>query len=100
MHDVCRGYTDGHEMYRCECRCHDDSPEDFLLSSLPRTETDDPPTRIRWEETKYGGLTGHVGTVDGFLFQVRSPVLAGREGCYRRVPRRARVRPPRPTRTT
>jgi len=23
MHDVCRGYTDGYETYRCECKCHE-----------------------------------------------------------------------------
>ena len=33
MHDVCRGYTDGHETYRCECRCHDD-----LLATMDRME--------------------------------------------------------------
>lgn len=26
--------------------------------------------RIRWEPTKYGGWTGHVGTAGDFLFQV------------------------------
>jgi hypothetical protein len=27
-------------------------------------------TRIRWEPTKYGGWTGHVGTLEGHAFQV------------------------------
>ena len=28
MHDVCRGYTDGYETYRCNCRCHEDEETD------------------------------------------------------------------------
>ena len=27
-------------------------------------------TRIRWEPAKYGGWTGHVGTLDPWLFQI------------------------------
>jgi hypothetical protein len=30
-------------------------------------------TRIRWEPTKYGGWTGHVGTIEQFVFQVWKP---------------------------
>jgi hypothetical protein len=26
--------------------------------------------RIRWEPTKYGGWTGHVGTLEPWLFQI------------------------------
>jgi hypothetical protein len=33
--------------------------------------------RIRWEPTKYGGWTGHVGSVDGFVFQVWKPAPLG-----------------------
>lgn len=29
--------------------------------------------RIRWEPTKHGGWTGHVGTIKGFVFQVWKP---------------------------
>jgi hypothetical protein len=29
--------------------------------------------RIRWEPTKYGGWTGHVGTIKQFVFQVWKP---------------------------
>ena len=35
--------------------------------------------RIRWEPTKYGGWTGHVGTIDGFVFQVWKPAPLGEE---------------------
>ena len=33
--------------------------------------------RIRWEPTEYGGWTGHVGTIDGFVFQVWKPAPLG-----------------------
>jgi len=33
--------------------------------------------RIRWEATKYGGWTGHVGTLETWAFQIQRPVLAG-----------------------
>ncbi len=32
---------------------------------------------IRWDPTKYGGWTGHVGTVDGFVFQAWKPAPFG-----------------------
>jgi hypothetical protein len=30
-------------------------------------------SRIRWEPTKYGGWTGHVGTLEPWLFQIHKP---------------------------
>lgn len=33
--------------------------------------------RIRWEPTKYGGWTGHVGTIDEFAFQIWKPAPLG-----------------------
>ena len=33
--------------------------------------------RIRWEPTEHGGWTGHVGTIDGFVFQVWKPAPLG-----------------------
>jgi hypothetical protein len=33
--------------------------------------------RIRWEPTKYGGWTGHVGTLEPWPFRIHKPVLAG-----------------------
>ena len=33
--------------------------------------------RIRWEPTKHRGWTGHVGTIDGFVFQVWKPAPFG-----------------------
>ncbi len=32
--------------------------------------------RIRWEPTQYGGFTGHVGTLETWVFQIYRPVLA------------------------
>jgi len=29
--------------------------------------------RIRWEPTKYGGWTGHTGTLKPWLFQIWRP---------------------------
>ena len=34
-------------------------------------------TRIRWQPTKYGGFTGHVGTLETWAFQIHQPVFAG-----------------------
>ena len=33
--------------------------------------------RVRWEDTKYGGLVGYVGTLETWVFQIQRPVLAG-----------------------
>lgn len=34
---------------------------------------------IRWNDTQYGGLTGHVGSVDPWLFQIYRPDRADEE---------------------
>ena len=34
------------------------------------SKTPTPETRIRWQDTKYGGWTGHVGTLDPWAFQI------------------------------
>ena len=33
--------------------------------------------RIRWREAEHGNLVGHVGTLDGRVFKIQRPVLAG-----------------------
>jgi len=35
--------------------------------------------RIRWDETRYGSQTGHVGTLDEFAFQIWKPERASGE---------------------
>ena len=35
-----------------------------------RQASDRPEPRIRWEPTKYGGWTGHVGTMEPWAFQI------------------------------